>query len=79
MPGELREYLNENDIQTNVYYPISMHQQAAYQYLGYKNGDFPGSEKASQEMLALPMYPELEEKEVEMISDKIVSFYQEAV
>ncbi len=71
----LQSYLERNGIQTNIYYPISMHLQRAYKYLGYKRGDFPVSEKMCNEVLALPMYAELEPAVVEEISRKIVRFF----
>ena len=72
---KLMSYLKENKIQTNIYYPIGIHLQKAYRYLGYKRGDFPACEKACKEVLALPIYPELELKTVEMISNKIIGFF----
>lgn len=71
----LRQYLDRNGIQTNTYYPIAMHRQKAYQYLGYKQGDFPVSEKACGEAIALPMYPELEPEIVKMVCDQIIKYY----
>jgi dTDP-4-amino-4,6-dideoxygalactose transaminase len=74
--NELRSYLEKSEIQTNIYYPVSMHLQVAFKYLGYKKGDFLMSEKAHDEVLALPMYSELDPAVVEMVCDRIVEFYE---
>jgi dTDP-4-amino-4,6-dideoxygalactose transaminase len=63
----MQEKLKEEGISSVVYYPVPMHLQKAVQFLGYKEGDFPEAEKASQEVLSLPMYPELKEKDIENI------------
>ncbi|MFC4558003.1 DegT/DnrJ/EryC1/StrS family aminotransferase [Virgibacillus kekensis] len=72
---ELKDYLKENGIDSMVYYPNSLHLQPVFKYLGYKEGDFPVSEKATQEVLSLPMYPELPKEDQEYIIEKIVEFY----
>jgi len=72
---DLLNYLKKKNIQTNVYYPISMHMQKAYAYLGYKKGDFPVSEKACKEVIAFPMYPELKPAVVKKICSQINKFY----
>jgi dTDP-4-amino-4,6-dideoxygalactose transaminase len=71
----LWEYLEAHGIQANVYYPVPIHLQEAYRFLGYREGDFPHSEAAAQEVLALPMFPELEEAQVEMVAAAIRRFY----
>ncbi|MEA2015261.1 MAG: DegT/DnrJ/EryC1/StrS family aminotransferase [Actinomycetota bacterium] len=58
---DVRNYLKEQSIGTSVYYPLPLHLQKCFADLGYKKGDFPESEKASKEVLSLPMYPEIEE------------------
>jgi dTDP-4-amino-4,6-dideoxygalactose transaminase len=65
--------LKENGIASAIYYPLCLHLQEVHKDLGYKSGDFPVAEKLQKEVLSLPMYPELEEKEIEEIV-KIVSF-----
>ncbi|GHT91530.1 glutamine--scyllo-inositol aminotransferase [Spirochaetia bacterium] len=62
------EKLKENDILVNISYPWPVHTMAAYQYLGYKNGDLPKTEKAANEIFSLPMYPSLTNEEVMTVS-----------
>lgn len=70
----LQTYLKEHDIPSMIYYPSSMHQQAAYEYLGYRTGDFPVAELLCEEVLSLPMHPELTEDQLAYITDHIVKF-----
>jgi dTDP-4-amino-4,6-dideoxygalactose transaminase len=72
---ELRTYLKEHGIGTEIYYPLPLHQQECFVELGYKAGDFPESEKAAAETLALPIYPELEPAQMEYVVDRVNSFY----
>lgn len=67
----LEEKLRKNGIGSGVYYPVPLHLQPCYEYLGYNVGDFPESEKASKENLAIPVYPELSERAIEYISKVI--------
>jgi dTDP-4-amino-4,6-dideoxygalactose transaminase len=73
----LRVYLQQKGISTGVYYPIPLHLQPAYRYLGYKEHDFPAAETAAQEVLSLPMYPELSEDEITQVAESIRAFYRE--
>ena len=73
---KLQEYLEQNGIGTSIYYPLCLHLQECFKYLGYKVGDFPVAENASKHVLALPIYPELTEREQEYIVSKINKFYQ---
>jgi dTDP-4-amino-4,6-dideoxygalactose transaminase len=73
----LQAYLEERGIGTAIYYPIPLHVQECFSYLGYHPGDFPESEKASQEALAIPVYPELTQEQKEYVVDSILSFYRE--
>ena len=72
---ELRAFLTEHKIGTEVYYPLPLHLQESLNSLGYKRGDFPVSERAAEEVLALPIYPELREDEVETVVEAIRRFY----
>jgi dTDP-4-amino-4,6-dideoxygalactose transaminase len=72
---ELRAYLTEKNIGTEIYYPLALHQQQCFVELGYKAGDFPESEKAAAETLALPVYPELDQAQMDYVVEKISSFY----
>jgi dTDP-4-amino-4,6-dideoxygalactose transaminase len=71
----LRQYLTERQIGSEIYYPLPLHLQRSLAGLGYKQGDFPVSEAAAGEVLALPMYPELREDEQQIVVDAIRSFY----
>lgn len=71
---KLREYLNAKGIATAIYYPLSLHLQQVHKPLGYKLGDFPESEKAQEEALSLPIYPELGDDKIEEIAKAIESY-----
>jgi len=72
---ELREFLTARKIGTEIYYPIPLHLQPCFVYLGYLEGDFPEAERAAKEVLALPMFPELTEDEQEWVVKSIADFY----
>jgi dTDP-4-amino-4,6-dideoxygalactose transaminase len=72
----LRQYLTERHIGSEIYYPLPLHLQTSLASLGYKQGDFPLSEAAAHEVLALPMYAELRDDEQETVVDAIASFYR---
>ena len=65
---EVLAFLAENGIQCGVHYPVPIHLQKAYRNLGYKTGDLPVSERTALEFLSLPMFPELTEAQIEMVS-----------
>jgi len=71
----LRQFLTEEGIGTDVYYPLPLHLQECYSFLKYRRGDLPHSEKASEEVLALPIYPELTENQQRMVVDRIKAFH----
>ncbi|MFJ8064645.1 DegT/DnrJ/EryC1/StrS family aminotransferase [Psychrobacillus sp. NPDC096426] len=73
--SELQEYLKANGIETTIYYPLPLHLQPVFKYLGYKDGDLPETEKASNEVLSLPIYPELNEDTQKFIVSKINEFF----
>jgi dTDP-4-amino-4,6-dideoxygalactose transaminase len=72
---ELRRYLSARGIGTEIYYPLSLHEQECFRELGYRRGDFPRSERAAAEALALPIYPELSEEQIRYVADAIGGFY----
>lgn len=74
---QLQDHLKKYGIKSTVYYPIPLHLQKVYSSLGYEPGNFPISEAACKEVLSLPMFPELTNKEVEIVVDKIVGFFAE--
>jgi dTDP-4-amino-4,6-dideoxygalactose transaminase len=68
------EHLKQKGIGTKVYYPIPLHRQQCFEYLGYEEGDFPETESAALETLALPVYPELTDEQQHYVVDSIRSF-----
>ena len=71
----LRQFLAEDGIGTDIYYPVPLHLQECYSFLKYRRGDLPVSEKASEEVLALPIYPELTEDQQTVVVNRIKAFY----
>lgn len=72
---KLKEFLEGQGISTAIYYPLALHLQSCFSFLGYKKGDLPAAEKASGEVLSLPIYPELEKEEREYVVEKICEFF----
>lgn len=72
----LMDKLKEHGIPTGVYYPKCFHEQPVFEYLGYKRGDFPVSEEASDEVLSLPMHPYLTNEEQELVTSTLIELSQ---
>jgi dTDP-4-amino-4,6-dideoxygalactose transaminase len=70
----LQNYLSKHSIGTGLHYPVPLHMQPAYNYLGYQQGDFPVAEKAAGRILSLPMYPELTENQIRYVCEKIKAY-----
>ena len=75
--NELREFLRQQGIGTEVYYPVPLHMQECFSYLGYRPRDFPVSVEASEKTLALPIFPELTNGEIEFIVKNIKRFFEQ--
>ncbi|MDO8578026.1 MAG: DegT/DnrJ/EryC1/StrS family aminotransferase [Dehalococcoidales bacterium] len=74
--GELRSYLASKGIETNIYYPLSLHLQEAFRHLGYHPGDFPHSELAQQQVISFPIYPEIRDEDIAEVVDCVKEFSQ---
>jgi dTDP-4-amino-4,6-dideoxygalactose transaminase len=72
---QLRDFLKERGVSTEIYYPVPLHLQKCFAYLGYTPGDLPEAEQAAKDVLALPMFAELEEYEQKHVVDCIAEFY----
>jgi dTDP-4-amino-4,6-dideoxygalactose transaminase len=73
---ELREHLARREIETAIYYPLGLHQQKCFAYLGYNTGDFPEAERAARETLALPIYPEMSREAQRHVVNLIAEFFE---
>ncbi|MBN2788869.1 MAG: DegT/DnrJ/EryC1/StrS family aminotransferase [Candidatus Delongbacteria bacterium] len=73
---ELLKFLNDNEIGAGIHYPIPLHLQPVFEYLGYKKGDFPVTEKIASEIISLPIFPEITDEQIEYICDKVIKFFE---
>lgn len=71
----LMEHLRANQIGCEIYYPLALHQQECFRYLGHKKGDFPNAERAAAMSLALPVYPDLSKEQIERVVSVIRDFF----
>ncbi|MBI1863510.1 DegT/DnrJ/EryC1/StrS family aminotransferase, partial [Candidatus Microgenomates bacterium] len=69
--SKLQSYLTERGVTTHIHYPIPLHLQKAFGFLRYKRGDFPNAEKVAREVISLPLYPELTDKQIEYVAKLI--------
>jgi dTDP-4-amino-4,6-dideoxygalactose transaminase len=76
MRDALREHLAKREIETAIYYPLGLHEQKCFSYLGYRKADFPETERAARETLALPMYPEITREAQRYLVDAIAEFFE---
>jgi dTDP-4-amino-4,6-dideoxygalactose transaminase len=74
----LQKFLNDKGIATDLHYPLPLHLQKAYEHLGYKEGDFPVTERAAKRLLSLPMYPELTREQFKYVTDTIKQFVEKS-
>jgi len=74
--NELLQYLKERDIEAGIHYPVPLHLQPVYKNLDYAKGDFPVTEQAAQEILSLPIYPELTHAQMERVVETMREFYR---
>jgi dTDP-4-amino-4,6-dideoxygalactose transaminase len=72
---ELRKHLADQEIETAIYYPLALHEQPCFEYLGYKVGNFPAAERAARENLALPIYPEIPREAQQHVVNCIAEFF----
>jgi len=74
---ELKTFLRKCGVPSEIYYPLPLHLQEAFAYLGYKRGDLPESEAASEQVLALPVFPEMTDDQQNLVVESIAAFYRD--
>jgi len=72
---ELKQFLGQHGVGTEIYYPVPLHLQQCFAYLGYSAQDFPVAVAAAHQVLALPIFSELEPRQIEYVVDRIAAFY----
>ena len=73
------KHLKDNGVSVEVYYPLSLHQQECFKFLGYRTGDFPTSEQAAGEVIALPIFPEITEAQQQRVAEVCVGYLRQSV
>jgi len=73
---DLRSFLTDRGIGTAIHYPLGLHLQDAYRFLGYKEGDLPNCEEASEHVLSLPMFPEMTDEEVGYVANAVEEYFR---
>lgn len=73
---ELQKFLGENEVASGLHYPVPLHQQKCFEHLGYKKGQFPVSEELAEQGLSLPMYPELTDEQIKLVSETVHKFFE---
>lgn len=74
--NKLQSFLSDNGIASGLHYPVPLHLQKCFSYLGYKKGDFPVTEELAQSCLSLPIFPELKDEQIEFVASKIKEFFR---
>lgn len=73
---ELKAFLSSKGVPSEIYYPLPLHLQPAFKFLGYHEGDMPNAERASHEVLSLPVYPELSDAQQDLVVESLAGFYR---
>jgi dTDP-4-amino-4,6-dideoxygalactose transaminase len=73
---DLQAWLSEAGVGTAIYYPLSLHRQQCFAYLGYEAEDFPESNRAAEETLAIPIYPELTDDQLRYVTRQLETFFK---
>lgn len=73
--NEIMKYLKERDISTGIHYPVPIHLTKSFKYLGHEKGDFPNSEKLCNSIISLPMYPEMNNRQIDYVIENIRGFF----